>query len=122
MSKAVFMTDDAYNDLLRGNGYHLLRSVISAEEAATVRIWCSAGWMRAWIKTVKSRSATFCTGAHHSKYGNSPYATGFGAQTVGTMQPLVLYPLGTATKLPAGRTACGLPLLGDESGLPVDPR
>ena len=31
------MTDDAYNDLLRGNSYHLLRSVISAEEAATVR-------------------------------------------------------------------------------------
>ena len=31
------MTDDAYDDLLRGDGYHLLRSVISAEEAATVR-------------------------------------------------------------------------------------
>lgn len=31
------MTADAYTDLLHGNGYHLLREVISAEEAAEVR-------------------------------------------------------------------------------------
>jgi hypothetical protein len=31
------MTDDAYNDLLQGNGYHQLRGVISAQEAAAVR-------------------------------------------------------------------------------------
>ena len=31
------MSDEAYNDLLHGNGYHQLRGVISAQEAAAVR-------------------------------------------------------------------------------------
>ena len=31
------MTEEAYNELLRGNGYHMLRGLISPEEAAAVR-------------------------------------------------------------------------------------
>ena len=32
------MSDEAYNDLLYGSSYHPLRGVISAEEAAAVKI------------------------------------------------------------------------------------
>ena len=31
------MSDEAYNDLLHGNGYHQLRGVIPAQEASAVR-------------------------------------------------------------------------------------
>jgi hypothetical protein len=31
------MTEEAYNELLRGDGYHMLRGLISPEEAAAVR-------------------------------------------------------------------------------------
>lgn len=31
------ITEEAYNELLRGDGYHLLRGLISLEEAAAVR-------------------------------------------------------------------------------------
>ena len=68
------MTADAYTDLLHGNGYHLLREVISAEEAAEVRNLALSKLDEAQINGQIADSQDPALGADYSKYGDEPSA------------------------------------------------
>ena len=69
------MSDEAYNDLLHGNGYHQLRGVISAQEAAAVRDLT--------LTRLDEGTEYSALGPNHPKYGDKPHAAGFGSQITG---------------------------------------
>ena len=74
------MSDEAYNDLLYGNGYHPLQGVISAEEAAAVRDLTLSRLDEGVDQNGQIAIRNICIGVQPSKICNQPLVTELGTQ------------------------------------------